>query len=101
MPKRFRRRFRKRRTFRKRRFRKRSVIKKKTWDGQYKAKCELSGTFTGTATGFTAIYISWGTNGGVLGLTQPTAAAEYTAFASRFREYKLVGFTLEVNFITR
>lgn len=92
------------RTFRRRRnnFRRRRITRKRSqWDGGYKCLAEQRGVITGNGTGINTINVSWGTNGGTAGLIQPIAMQEPANFVTRFREYCIIGFTIEINLINR
>jgi len=85
---------RRRSTFRRRRS---SGLK---YDGGYNAKAETRGTLTTDASGTIVLSFGWNTNGPLAGsIIQPTACPEFAAFASRFRQYRLVGFAVELNLV--
>lgn len=79
---------------------KRLMKKRSNWDGVWKAKCEVNGNIDTNGSTLSLINIDWGTpNGAVAAVSGLINNPEYLGFANRFREYKIQGFSIEINLI--
>lgn len=89
---------RRRRTFRRRRATRPRVPRNaigSSYDSAYGAKCTISGNMVNDSTAQGAqVLVSWGQNKTSTALADPYATPEFQALASRFQEYRIVGFKI-------